>query len=416
MLARYTRETIPLSDKVYRTQQLSQGYVDQAVNSALGRGLSARELAKEVRDLIRPDTPGGVSYAAMRLARTEINAANKYASETDNAEKPFVDSIEWKLSLTHPKKEKDICDRYAEDSPYPKDEVPATPHPQCLCYQVPKVLDEDEFIKNLQGGDYDKYLSDKYGIDDEFPAEREKVALAPVAQIIDRQPKPEKPKPAAPKRLDVAQAAWHSGRLLKGAEYDALPDDIRNDLINVTVNMLEGLPEKKVAALRAIRVGGIQLSAGTNQRVNAEYDPEAREIRLSDWIVRNGRSKVRTEDNPGWYSDTGSQAWLQGTLNHEMGHHLDMITTRNSRLDLYAAMREVDPNWQAKPPQIGDEFGIDYNDLNTEHVVMAVGTYASTNKWELIAELYAEFRGDKAEKSALAKAVGKLLHRDLEEE
>lgn len=162
MLQRFTHETIPLSQRVYHANVLSNGLVDRKVNSALGRGLSAREFAKEVRSLIRPDTPGGVSYAAMRLARTEINNAYHYASITDNAEKPFVENIGWRLSRSHPKKDK--CDLLAAESPYPKDNVPAKPHPQCFCYVVPEVINEDDFVHQFQQGKYDSYLANKYSI------------------------------------------------------------------------------------------------------------------------------------------------------------------------------------------------------------------------------------------------------------
>lgn len=395
MIARYTRETIPLSQKVYHTQQLAGGWVDQKVNSGLGRGLSARELAKEVRDMIRSDVRGGVSYAAMRLARTEINAANKYASETDNAEKPFVDNIEWRLSKSHPRR--DICDVLAEQGPYPKDEVPATPHPQCFCYQVPKVIDEDEFVKNLQGGEYDKYLSDKYDLGDEFPKEVEKQKIAPVVQILERQPQPAEPvAPIVPKKLDLAQAAWHSGRLLQGDGYDALPDEDKSALHMAVVNTLEGLPEKKVAALRAIKVGEMAL-----ENAGAEYASDTQEIHIRLDSITKGRNLDRN-GTPGFFSDTGDQRYLQAVINHEMGHHLDIITDPVQRHKMYEAMIEVDAGWH----------GSDFTQIDEEWVVDKIGTYAATNRWELIAELYAQFRGN-GKQSPLSKVVGEWLHKDL---
>lgn len=407
MLARYTRETIPLSQKVYQTSQLAKGWVDQKVNSGLGRGLSARELAKEVRDMIRSDVKGGVSYAAMRLARTEINAANKFASEHDNAEKPFVESIEWRLSKSHPFR--DICDVLAAQGPYPKDEVPDTPHPQCFCYQVPKVIDEDEFVKNLQGGSYDKYLAEKYDIGDELPAVREEVALASVAKVIDRQPEPEQ-QPAALKarRLDSGQAAWHASRLLKGEGYEMLTQ-AEEDRLNVAVrSMLLGMPEKKVAALKAIRVGGLHYPGSLGEY----WHPPDSEIRLEMDLMKEENSVPainRGSDLFGYYSRTGVQSLLQASLNHEMGHHLDLGVGRRDQDEFWQEMDRVEPNWL--DPDESKGFA-----LNKEWIVENIGTYAATNERELLAELYAEYRGESKAKSELAKFVGEWFSRDIGEQ
>lgn len=162
MLRRYTHETIPLSEKVYRTKQLADGWVDKKVNSAIGRGLSARDFAKEVRNLIRPDVRGGVSYAAMRLARTEINNANHYAAMNDADGKPFVTGMGWRLSRSH--EEIDECDKLAANSPYRLGHVPNKPHPNCFCYIFPETVDDDTFVEQFHSGAYDEYLSKKYGI------------------------------------------------------------------------------------------------------------------------------------------------------------------------------------------------------------------------------------------------------------
>lgn len=407
MLARYTRETIPLSQKVYRTQQLANGQVDHVVTSALGRGLSARELAKEVRGLINPNTPGGVSYAAMRLARTEINAANKFASEHDNAEKPFVDSIDWRLSGSHPTHERDVCDDLAENGPYPKDEVPEIPHPQCFCYQVPNVTDEDDFIASLQRGTYDKYFSEKYDIGDEFADAREEQALAPVAAIIERQPEPEVEKPKA-RGLDLAGAAFHAQRLL-GDMYVTQAEEDR--LRGAVMNLLEGIPESKVERLTAIRIGNLTPGA------LAEYHhPPKCEIRVEPDLLKPEYSEPAPHRasiaGPGWFSDSGDQNLLQASLNHEMGHHLDLGVGRTDSEELLDAMFEAEPGWAIlrKP---GDPNPSKYG-MNGEWVVNNVGAYADTNLKEFLAELYAQYRGE-GKQSKLSKIVGEWFHRETGE-
>lgn len=164
MLRRFTMDRIPLSTQVYKSRQIADGWVQDEVDKAIARGASAKELATKVRTMIRPDTPGGVSYAAMRLARTEINQAYHFAAVEDQAERPWVEQMDWRLSRSH--HEIDICDELARLGPYDKDNVPSKrdSHPQCMCYVVPNFPSEDDFIDSLNSGDYDEYLAQKYGI------------------------------------------------------------------------------------------------------------------------------------------------------------------------------------------------------------------------------------------------------------
>lgn len=163
MLRRFNTEQIPLSRQVYRTQALAQKWVDDAINIGIGRGLTARELANEVKDKIRPDVRGGVSYAAMRLSRTEINNAFHAAAVVSNMDKPWVQGMQWHLSATHP--EEDICDKMSSEDKfelgngiYPVGKVPKKPHPQCLCYIAPSLQDEDEFVAAFARGEYTNHF------------------------------------------------------------------------------------------------------------------------------------------------------------------------------------------------------------------------------------------------------------------
>lgn len=163
MLRRFNTKQLPLSKQVYRTRALARGWVDDAINIGIGRGLSARELANEVKDKIRPDVRGGVSYAAMRLARTEINNAFHTASIASSVDKPWVEGMQWHLSGSHAVK--DICDRLSNDNEnglgkgiYPKNKTPEKPHPQCLCYITPALQDEDEFVAAFARGEYTNFF------------------------------------------------------------------------------------------------------------------------------------------------------------------------------------------------------------------------------------------------------------------
>lgn len=161
---------IPLAQSVYKTQVLSNGYVDRTVNRGILLGKSAREIAKDVQGMINPATPGGVSYAAMRLGRSELNNAFHQAQKGIRAEDPFVTGMKWNLSSSHP--ENDVCNDYANDvhfkggdqGVYKPTEVPGKPHPHCFCYLTSVVVDDDEFINSFLNGKYNTYIDKKvYG-------------------------------------------------------------------------------------------------------------------------------------------------------------------------------------------------------------------------------------------------------------
>lgn len=153
---------VPLSDRVYNSSVSFGQTIDRKINSALTRGLSAREFAREISDFVNPNTPGGLRYAAFRLARTEINNAAHAVTIGAQQDKPWVESMRWRLSSSHPKP--DDCDRLAKggrkgDGVYPKAEVPKKPHPQCFCFATPETPSDEEFLDALVGGNYDAYLS-----------------------------------------------------------------------------------------------------------------------------------------------------------------------------------------------------------------------------------------------------------------
>lgn len=165
-IARMTVSAVPLAQRIYNSNLWANGVLQRRINSALLRGLSAQEFAKEARSWFNPDVPGGTRYAAMRLARTEINNAFHATSVMQAQEKPWIESIKWHLSRSHPKA--DDCDAIAHGGPkgdgvYPKMEIPRKPHPQCFCYVTPVVPDEDEFLDGLVAGKYDQYLRQKLG-------------------------------------------------------------------------------------------------------------------------------------------------------------------------------------------------------------------------------------------------------------
>lgn len=163
-ITRMTVSAVPLAQRIYNSNVWANGVLQKRINSALLRGLSAQEFAKEARSWFDPRVPGGTRYAAMRLARTEINNAFFSTSVLQAQEKPWIQSMKWHLSRSHPKP--DTCDQLARGGPkgdgvYPKMEVPRKPHPQCFCFVTPVSPDEDEFLDGLVTGKYDRYLRQK---------------------------------------------------------------------------------------------------------------------------------------------------------------------------------------------------------------------------------------------------------------
>lgn len=153
-----------LSKRVYRNTAMSRDYVERAINNGLLLGKGPYEIARNVKRFINPDVPGGASYAAMRLGRTEV--ANAFHTRTVNGyrESPWTHSVKWNLSGSHPTA--DVCNDYAEDTHYrggsagefKSDEVPSKPHPQCLCYVTPVQVDLDTFVSEFKSGQYNDYI------------------------------------------------------------------------------------------------------------------------------------------------------------------------------------------------------------------------------------------------------------------
>lgn len=159
---------IPLARSVYKTQALATGMVDAKVSQGLLLGNNAKAIAKSVKDMIRPDVAGGVSYAAHRLARTEINNAYKTSQEQRHADEPWVKGMRWNLSRTHPKP--DECNDLAQQDlhdlghgVYPFGQRPKS-HPNCLCYLTPESVSEEEFEEAFLAGEYNRWIdSTVYG-------------------------------------------------------------------------------------------------------------------------------------------------------------------------------------------------------------------------------------------------------------
>lgn len=167
----YARQSngISLSRNVYKAEALSRGWVDREINRALALQMSQKELARRVKALIRPDVRGGVSYAANRLARTEINNAFHTSQIERRSAEPWTRGMQWHLSGSHPRP--DECNFYAlkvnftggGPGVFKPGETPSKPHPNCLCYLTTVTIGEQEFIDGFMDGKYDNFLRRETG-------------------------------------------------------------------------------------------------------------------------------------------------------------------------------------------------------------------------------------------------------------
>jgi hypothetical protein len=162
-LARVGADGLQLSDRVWNAGQTWRRSIERVVESAVVTGQSARETARLLDDLVVPGRgsqhraetaralgiPRDTSYRAMRLARTEINAAGREATVLTNRTNPFLAGFEWRRSnVPYPC---EICQGLADASPYGPDDVPtpAASHPQCRCVIMPIYQDADVITRRL---------------------------------------------------------------------------------------------------------------------------------------------------------------------------------------------------------------------------------------------------------------------------
>lgn len=152
-----------LSERVWNTAEDVRERIDRMLSYHISRGTGAVEIARELEQFLTPGARGQKtvkpygtegSYAARRLARTEITVAAHRASVSAALVNPMVQGVKWSLSPSHP--EYDICDEYAKGGPngdgiYPPYDVPEVPHPHCLCHQSPIVHgDRSEVVDRLR--------------------------------------------------------------------------------------------------------------------------------------------------------------------------------------------------------------------------------------------------------------------------
>lgn len=134
--ARLKMSSFTLSQKVNKSYAVQTGMIDRLLNVAIATQMSEEELADRLRQYINPSAPGGVSYAAKRLARTEISNAYHATMIQRAISSPAVSALRWILSGSH--KIPDQCNDYAGQA-FKPEKCPNKPHPLCMCTIEPIV-------------------------------------------------------------------------------------------------------------------------------------------------------------------------------------------------------------------------------------------------------------------------------------
>jgi hypothetical protein len=154
-----------LSDRVWRSGLGERTAIDRYMRYHISRGTSAVEMAETLKHFLtgsaaatKTPKPYGTngSYAARRLARTEITAAAGRATIAMSEANPMVGGVRWVLSGSH--RDVDQCDFNARGGPngdgvYPPSDVPRYPdHPHEMCTLSPQPAGNiDDVVKDIRG-------------------------------------------------------------------------------------------------------------------------------------------------------------------------------------------------------------------------------------------------------------------------
>jgi hypothetical protein len=159
----------------------------------------------------QPCQPKGVSYSALRAARSEIARVQHAASQQTYRDQPWVQKEQINLNPQHP--EEDICDEIIAAGEggkgvYPIGEISLPIHPNCLCYSTAVMMDDEEFEARMaeweRGGswpDMDAYAA-RYGAGMEPPIAPLTGGSAPTGPALDL--------PEGVRAID-ALSAWTEG-------------------------------------------------------------------------------------------------------------------------------------------------------------------------------------------------------------
>lgn len=206
------------------------------------------------------------------------------------------------------------------------------------------------------------------------------------------------PRPKSAALLDRERAAVHADRALAKA-----PKKHREQLHELVTNMFTGVPESKAASLQKVTV--VPADRLASEDANAQYSSAGRVISTKpSYLARQGQLRRDGGDFEGWFADVGDMDTVQATFHHEFGHHLDALLTAEQRQQLLDELAAVDPD-------ASDSYGTRWTDRHLVYIGDNIGIYACSNTKELLAELWAQYRGN-GRKDPWSLIVGRWFEAD----
>lgn len=166
-IGRQIRQYLKEPDMMYRryhtVQRLANGQKKDVVTWRRKRIIDGKvRFVEEPLEKVGQGVYRSSRMNALRVARTEINAAYHTTRNERWANEPFIIGQHIHVSPQHdPEEDADICDEL--EGYYPKDFVWNSWHPQCMCTSDPVMISGDEreqFYKRLLNGeDMSNYVS-----------------------------------------------------------------------------------------------------------------------------------------------------------------------------------------------------------------------------------------------------------------
>lgn len=166
-IGRQIRQYLKEPDMMYRryhtVQRLANGQKKDVVTWRRKRIIDGKvRFVEEPLEKVGQGVYRSSRMNALRVARTEINAAYHTTRNERWANEPFVIGQHIHVSPQHdPEKDADICDEL--EGYYPKDFVWNSWHPQCMCTSDPVMIsgnEREQFYKRLLNGeDMSNYVS-----------------------------------------------------------------------------------------------------------------------------------------------------------------------------------------------------------------------------------------------------------------
>jgi len=162
---RIWEDGLKLSDRIWTLNRRTTRELERIIMEELaaGRSASSKVLEARLNKLLSPDRRliktslhgRNVSFDAARLLRSERAVACREADRMSALANPGNKGIKWLLSGSE--RSCQTCIGLASDDSYglgpgifPADELPVSPHPQCMCTTYQIVLSSKQLVNNWQ--------------------------------------------------------------------------------------------------------------------------------------------------------------------------------------------------------------------------------------------------------------------------